>query len=253
MTDERASTDVLVVDDEDALVQLIRVHLEAAGHGVRTASDGVAALAALRERAPDVLVLDVVMPRMDGWHVLDALAADPRLADVPIVMLTALSGERDVIRAHLTGAVGYVTKPFQRPELLAAVDEALTPSSEAGRRARREQVRGFLTRLAELDAGRQGEGRAVRWSGIEPPRPRPEPPPPPDAELTPRQRQVAALLGEGHGVREIATMLGTSRTNVYAARARVARRLGIEPHEVAATARRLRLHAEVDPSSADPA
>lgn len=233
--------DVLVVDDEHALLDLTRVILESAGHTVRTADDGLGGLRAVAERVPDVLVLDVVMPRMDGWRVLDALAGSSRLADLPVIMLTALSSERDVIRAHLTGAVGYVTKPFEARDLLTAVEAAVAPATADSREERRAQVRRFLTRLAELDAGRASDGPIVRWSGLEPPRPRPTPDGPDLSVLTPRQHEVAALLGAGTAVRDIAARLGTSRTNVYASRARAARHLGCEPEEVAATARQLGL------------
>lgn len=236
--------EVLVVDDEPALSELVAVNLAAAGHRVRTAGDGQAALAAVAERRPDVMVLDVMMPVLDGWGVLEALAEDPDTADLPVVMLTALSSEQDVIRAHLTGAVRYLTKPFEVHALLATVDAAAAPPTEEQRRERREQLRGFLSRLAELDAGRDGSGPRVRFSGLEPVPAPTEPVALPSVEaLTPRQRHVAGLFADGSSARAIADQLGTSRSNVYATRARIARHLGVDPEQVVDTARRLGLGA----------
>ncbi|MEX0834664.1 MAG: response regulator, partial [Nitriliruptor sp.] len=136
--------DVLIVDDEPALIELVAANLSAAGHRTRTASDGVAALELIAEERPDVVVLDVMMPRLDGWGVLEALAEDPSAGELPVVMLTALSAEQDVIRAHLTGAVQYLTKPFDAPTLLRAVTHAAEPPDDQERERRRTQRRAFL-------------------------------------------------------------------------------------------------------------
>jgi DNA-binding response OmpR family regulator len=116
-----------------------------------------------------------MMPVLDGWGVLAALQEDASLADLPVVMLTALSGERDVIRGHLSGAMRYLTKPFDVPQLLDTIEEALLPETDEQRRRRREQLRGFLQRLAELETGRPLTGPRVSFSRLEaPPRgPRP--------------------------------------------------------------------------------
>jgi CheY-like chemotaxis protein/DNA-binding CsgD family transcriptional regulator len=246
--------DVLVVDDEPALRELLVANLTAVGHDVRSASDGLEALAAVDTRRPDVVVLDVLMPRLDGWGVLEALAERPATADVPVVMLTALSGEQDVIRAHLTGAVHYVTKPFEVARLLQAVDRAAQPPTEEQRLERRRQLRAFLGRLAELDGGRSPIGPQVRFSGLEAVPPPAAPVPPPNAgRLTPRQLHVAGLLADGVQPRAIAALLGTSRSNVYATRARIARHLGTDPEHVAEVARRAGLTARTPPTPPTPA
>ncbi|WP_052667781.1 response regulator [Nitriliruptor alkaliphilus] len=248
---EAASTstplDVLVIDDEPALSELVAANLAAAGHRVRTAPDGRAGLAAVAERRPDVVVLDVMMPVLDGWGVLEALAEDPSTAELPVVMLTALSSEQDVIRAHLTGAVHYLTKPFEVSALLTTVHTAATPPNDEQRRERRLQLRGFLSRLAELDAGRTATGPRVRFAGLEsmPPADLAQPVPSTDA-LTPRQRHVAGLFADGVSARAIAEQLGTSRSNVYATRARIARHLGVAPEDVVETARRVGLTASTE-------
>jgi DNA-binding response OmpR family regulator len=231
---------ILVVDDERDLAELVRINLELAGFEVAAATDGAAALQAIHARRPDVVLLDVMMPVLDGWGVLAALQADDELADLPVVMLTALAGERDVIRGHLSGAVRYLTKPFDLPSLLGTIEEALLPETDERRRARREQLRRFLERLAELETGREWAGPRVSFSGLEAP-PRPSTPQERSgaavAGLTPRQREIAGLLADGVEARAIAERLGTSRSNVYAARKRIARHLGVRPEEVATTAR----------------
>jgi DNA-binding response OmpR family regulator len=235
-----ATAHVLVVDDELDLTELVRINLEIAGYEVTTAADGARALEAIRERRPDVVLLDVMMPVLDGWGVLASLQADETLADLPVVMLTALSGERDVIRGHLSGAVRYLTKPFDVRTLLDTITEALLPATDEQRRRRREQLRGFLQRLAELETGRRQAGPRISFSRLEAP---PRPPTPEErsaaalAELTPRQREIAQLLAQGVEAREIAEQLGTSRSNVYAARKRIARHLDVDPDDVARAAR----------------
>jgi DNA-binding response OmpR family regulator len=234
--------EVVVVDDEPALAELVARHLGAHGHRVRTAHDGRAGLALVAERRPDVVVLDVVMPGLDGWGVLESLVEDPDTAELPIVMLTALSSEQDVIRAHLTGAVRYVTKPFEADELLATILAAAVPPTDEERAERRRQVRGFLARLAELDAGRTASGPRVKFAGLEAmPAPERTPVVPGAEALTPRQRHVAALLADGVPARTIAERLETSRSNIYATRARIARHLGVVPEAVVETARRIGL------------
>jgi adenylate cyclase len=241
-TGAQVPLEIVVIDDEPALAELVARSLAAHGHRVRTAGDGLAGLTAIAEHRPDVVVLDVVMPGLDGWAVLESLAEDASTAELPIVMLTALSSEQDVIRAHLTGAVRYLTKPFEVRDLLATVLAAAVPPSDEERVERRRQLRGFLARLAELDAGRTATGPRVRFSGLEATPVAERPPAAPVIEsLTPRQRHIAALLADGVPARTIAEQLETSRSNIYATRARIARHLGVPPEEVVAAARRMGL------------
>jgi DNA-binding response OmpR family regulator len=238
-----AGAHILVVDDERDLTELVAINLQLAGYRTTIAHDGVDAIEAIAEERPDLVVLDVMMPRLDGWGVLAALQKDPETRDLPVVMLTALANERDLVRGHLSGAVSYVTKPFDLPRLVETLEQALQPLTEDQRRQRSEQLRGFLTRLAELETGRAGGG-AVRFAKLET-RPRRPGTSDSDAEkiasLSPRQHQIAALFGAGMQAREIAVRLGTSRSNVYAARKRIARHLGVPAPEVPEEARRLGL------------
>jgi len=238
---------VLVVEDEEDLASLVELNLELSGFDVATAPDGRAALDRIDADPPDVVLLDVMMPILDGWQVLRMLKGDPATEDSPVIMLTALAEERDLIRGHLQGAVRYVTKPFEMRVLLETVREAVQPADEQELAARRRRTRELLQRLAELDSGRAAQGPRVQFSGLERPRPAEDPSPDPAPvdprlldELTEQQRYVAEQLADGVGAREIARQLGVSRSNVYAVRKRVARRLGVDPDDVADTTRRLR-------------
>jgi DNA-binding response OmpR family regulator len=113
---------VLVVDDEPKIVQLARDYLENAGYAVRTASDGAMALAVVRAEKPDLVILDLGLPGMDGLDVCRALRRD---SNVPIVMLTARDEESDKLVGLELGADDYVTKPFSPKELVARVRAVL--------------------------------------------------------------------------------------------------------------------------------
>jgi signal transduction histidine kinase/CheY-like chemotaxis protein len=108
--------EVLVIEDDPGAVRLVRESLEGAGWRVRAAADGPTGLAAARERRPHAIVLDVLLPGIDGWDVLRALKADPELRDVPVLMLTVVD-EREVGLA--LGATDYLVKPVERGALLA--------------------------------------------------------------------------------------------------------------------------------------
>jgi DNA-binding response OmpR family regulator len=118
--------EVLVVEDEDDVRRLVRVLLERAGHRVVEASTGAEALRAIQGARPDLVVLDVTMPELDGWQTLERIRD---LSDVPVLMLTARAGELDKVRGLKSGADDYVTKPFGRQELLARVEALLRRTS----------------------------------------------------------------------------------------------------------------------------
>lgn len=113
---------ILVVDDERHIVRLIQVNLERAGYEILTAFDGVEALEKVSQDNPDMLVLDVMMPRMDGFEVLRNLKADPRTESIPVIMLTAKAQDADIFRGWQTGVDAYLTKPFNPRELLVFVE-----------------------------------------------------------------------------------------------------------------------------------
>jgi len=120
------SAEVLVVEDEDDVRRLVRVLLERAGHSVVEAASGLEALSMLEADAPDLVVLDVAMPELDGWQTLERIRD---LSDVPVLILTARVGELDKVRGLRGGADDYVTKPFGRQELLARVEALLRRTS----------------------------------------------------------------------------------------------------------------------------
>lgn len=117
---------VLVVDDDPQIVRVVEINLTQEGYQVRTAGDGEAALAAVREERPDLVILDVTMPRMDGFEVLKRLKADPAVADIPVIMLTARAEDEEVFEGYGTGAKWYLTKPFEPGELRQVVRHVLS-------------------------------------------------------------------------------------------------------------------------------
>lgn len=229
---------VLIVDDEPDILLFVRVNMEVQGHDVITAPDGEAALQAVREDRPDVVILDVMMPRLDGWQVLERLKADDDLLvrTIPVIMLTALGGDYDQVRGGIEGAVQYLPKPVSSDALIQAVQVALEGGPEPlQRRAAQTQA---LERLARIEAG--GTGAAApqaprpRLGGLEhlrtvvPPAPVPvrSVPEPGDA-LTDKQRVVLQTLRETSSVSDAATLLDMSRSNIYASLRRVGRKLDI--------------------------
>ena len=135
---------VLVVDDDATVREVVVDYLRAAGHDVDEAVDGEGALDAVRDQPADLVVLDVMMPGIDGLEVCRRLR---RLSDVPIVLLTALGNEQDRVVGLEIGADDYVTKPFSPRELVLRVDSILRraaparPTRAAGRRGRRRPRR----------------------------------------------------------------------------------------------------------------
>src|SRR3954449_13116309 len=115
-------TTVLVADDEKNIVQLARMYLQAEGFTVETASDGRETLEKVRQAHPDLLVLDLMMPEIDGWEVCRKLRKE---SDLPIIMLTARGDDVDKIVGLELGADDYMTKPFNARELVARVKAVL--------------------------------------------------------------------------------------------------------------------------------
>ena len=116
---------ILVVDDEPALLRLMEYVLGKAGHTMLTATNGEEALEEARRERPDLIVLDIMMPRMDGYQAAEAIRADAALKDTPIIMLSAKAQEEDIERGLEAGVDRYVTKPFAPEELTALVADFL--------------------------------------------------------------------------------------------------------------------------------
>ena len=119
---------VLIAEDSATVRQLVAARLRADGYEVLEASDGEEALKLAREEAPDLLVLDKVMPKLDGFEVIRALRQDPLTSQVPIVMLTERTNEEDVLGGLDLGVEDYMPKPFSPHELSARVRRAFRRS-----------------------------------------------------------------------------------------------------------------------------
>ena len=112
---------ILACDDEKHIVRLVQVNLERAGYTVVTANDGKEALQKVEEENPDLVVLDVMMPYMDGFEVLQNLRRNSATRDIPVIMLTAKAQDADVFKGWQSGVDCYLTKPFNPMELLSFV------------------------------------------------------------------------------------------------------------------------------------
>src|SRR5215471_3413095 len=144
-------TQVLVIDDEAPIRLLCRVNLEAEGMLVLEAADGPAGLDLARDRRPDIVLLDVMMPGLDVWRVAEQLLDDDRTSTIPIIFLTARAEFRDRARGLDIGGVDYVTKPFN-PLDLASLVRGLLDRIDRGER---DELRG--EKLAELRALMEAE------------------------------------------------------------------------------------------------
>jgi DNA-binding response OmpR family regulator len=143
-------TRVLVIDDEAPIRLLCRVNLEAEGIRVSEAGDGPGGLDLARAQQPDVILLDVMMPGLDGWRVAEMLLDDPVTSDIPIVFLTARADVRDRARGIDLGGLEYITKPFNPVELASLVRRVLA----AVERGERERLRSDkVAQLRELFEG----------------------------------------------------------------------------------------------------
>ncbi|WP_052666186.1 response regulator transcription factor [Nitriliruptor alkaliphilus] len=115
---------VLAVDDDPVILRLLQLNLELEGHEVLTAADGRSGLEAIRREHPEVVLLDVMMPNLDGFQVCNEIRADPdpQVAATPIIFLSAKAQELDITTGMAAGADAYVTKPFDPLELVELVD-----------------------------------------------------------------------------------------------------------------------------------
>jgi DNA-binding response OmpR family regulator len=232
---------VLVVDDEPDIRELVRINLEQAGYRVNTAADGAEALARVREEAPDALFLDVRMPGVDGWAVLEELKAGSRsdLSEIPVFMMTAADELESRLRGGIHGALQYITKPFDPRDLVDALEQTLHPSAPSESELRRKVQAESLEALARYEkTGTPGDSESgeprVRLTRLEHSPTSPSPAPRIRAardrvgELTPKQRHLLEALSTRTPVTVVAQQLGISRSNVYASLRRIGRKLGLK-------------------------
>src|SRR2546421_6216306 len=133
-------TKILVCDDERHIVRLIQVNLERQGYTVTTAFDGKEGLEKIRTEKPDLVVLDVMMPYMDGFEVLKTIRREPETENLPVIMLTAKAQDKDVFEGYHYGADMYLTKPFNPMELVT-----------------------FVKRITQSGPGAEGDGGGKRY------------------------------------------------------------------------------------------
>jgi len=140
-----------VIDDEAPIRLLCRVNLEAEGMDVVEASDGPSGLEKARQERPDVVLLDVMMPGLDGWQVAEELLDDERTSGIPIIFLTARAEFRDRARGLDLGGVDYVTKPFNPIELAPLVEDLVARVARGERDDLRREKIAELRELAERE------------------------------------------------------------------------------------------------------
>lgn len=116
---------ILLVDDEEDVLRTVGFRLQSSGYEVVTASDGMEGLEKAHSEKPDLVILDLMLPKMDGYKVCAFLKKDTRYKDIPIVMFTAKAGDLDKKLGLEVGADAYVMKPFEPPELVKTVEELL--------------------------------------------------------------------------------------------------------------------------------
>ncbi|GHV67652.1 hypothetical protein AGMMS49928_05150 [Spirochaetia bacterium] len=139
---------ILVVDDEEINLEFFEVMLSKLGFVVEKATDGVEALEQVKRFSPDLIILDVIMPRMSGWEVIKTLKADPKYREIPIIMLSALDDVKEKVEGFELGIEDYITKPYNFSEVLARIRAALRNRELYNQIAVRESRLGLAEELS---------------------------------------------------------------------------------------------------------
>ena len=116
---------ILIADDDPTIIHLLTVNLEMEDYEVVVAQDGLQAVTMANQDPPDLIILDIMMPNMDGWAARDELLKSPTLADIPVIFLSARAQQADLRRGLEAGAAEYITKPFDPVDLLKIIEEVL--------------------------------------------------------------------------------------------------------------------------------
>jgi len=119
---------LLIIDDDRSMLDLLRVHLNAVGHAVRTAPDAADGIRAILAEAPDLILSDINMPYLDGMELLRALRSDQATQRIPVIFLTGRVDDDTLVKAGELGADDFLTKPIQVEDLLASIDKVLKRS-----------------------------------------------------------------------------------------------------------------------------
>ncbi len=137
---------VLVVDDSPTVRKIVQLTLQRERIRVVTAGDGLSALAAVTDTQPDLILLDIMLPHMDGYNICHLVRNNPEYRDLPIIMLSGKDGIFDKMRGKLAGSTEYMTKPFDSTELVQTVRRYLDTPNARERAARRESMRNMRAR-----------------------------------------------------------------------------------------------------------
>jgi two-component system response regulator VicR len=130
MNDDKTTKRILCIEDEPEMIDLIRLILGRRGFQVSGANGGMAGIKAVRSELPDLVLLDLMMPDMDGWEVYQQMKADEATRHIPVIVVTAKAQSIDkVLGLHIAKVDDYIAKPFSPQELLTSVEKALTPKS----------------------------------------------------------------------------------------------------------------------------
>jgi two-component system response regulator RpaA len=131
---------ILVIDDDPAIAELVAINLEMAGYDVIQSADGITGQALALQMQPDLIMLDLMLPKVDGFTVCQRLRRNERTADIPVLMLTALGQTQDKVEGFNSGADDYLTKPFELPEMLARVRALLRRTDRIPQAAKHSEI-----------------------------------------------------------------------------------------------------------------
>jgi DNA-binding NarL/FixJ family response regulator len=197
------SAQVLLVDDEPGVRESVKEYLQESGFTVQVASNASDAWQMLQQNAPDLVISDVMMPRVDGYQFLKQLRDDPRYKALPVVFLTARGMTSDRIQGYQAGCDAYLPKPFDADELVAIVENLLDRrTTTSGESAGSTELENIARQIAEI------RGMLAQGNGIV------QTPSPIRIEFTPREQSVLDLVAQGLMNKEIARRLETSVRNV---------------------------------------
>jgi DNA-binding NarL/FixJ family response regulator len=198
------SAQLLLVDDEPGVRVSVKEYLQEVGDfNVQVASNADDAWQLLQQRTPDLVISDIMMPKVDGYQFLKKLRDDPRFKTMPVVFLTARGMTSDRIQGYQAGVDAYLSKPFDPDELVAIVNNLLERrSTTSGEPSSSTELEDIAQQLAEIRAMLNQRGGIVQT------------PPPIRIDFTPREQSVLDLVAEGLMNKEIARRLETSVRNV---------------------------------------
>lgn len=197
------SAQLLLVDDEPGVRESVKEYLQESGFNVQVASNAGDAWQMLQQQTPDLVISDVMMPRVDGYQFLKQLREDPRYKTLPVVFLTARGMTTDRIQGYQAGCDAYLPKPFDADELVAIIENLLERrTTTSGESSSGTELENIARQIAEI------RGMLAQGNGIV------QTPPPIRIEFTPREQSVLDLVAQGLMNKEIARRLETSVRNV---------------------------------------